>query len=196
MTFFGTEEADILSVVDVNDQSIRGLGGDDTLTGGNNTSDQLLGDAGNDTLRGGGAGDTLIGGADHDSLFGDGGTDSLHGEAGNDTLNGGSGQDILLGGADNDVLIGGSGNDILSGGTGTDQFRFLLRTDGLDSINDFKAVEGDKIQVSRSGYGISSISQIQTRLDGNLRFLSINGQDFARLATDNFSLNRDVELIA
>jgi hypothetical protein len=67
---------------------------------------------------------------------------------GNDILNGGEGNDLLFGGTGNDVLIGGKGNDTLYGGTGSDTFTWLKGDDGHDVIKDFRADEGDRIDLS------------------------------------------------
>ncbi|WP_434767314.1 LapA family giant adhesin [Pseudomonas triticicola] len=82
--------------------------------------------------------DTLLGGAGNDILFGSGGTD---------LLDGGKGNDILLGGSGNDTLIGGQGNDILIGGSGGDTFVWKSGDTGNDVIKDFKASEGDRIDL-------------------------------------------------
>ncbi|MBY8933504.1 immunoglobulin-like domain-containing protein [Pseudomonas fluorescens] len=82
--------------------------------------------------------DTLLGGAGNDILFGSGG---------NDWLDGGKGNDILLGGTGNDTLIGGQGNDILIGGSGADTFVWKAGDTGNDVIKDFKASEGDRIDL-------------------------------------------------
>ena len=67
---------------------------------------------------------------------------------GNDTLYGGNGNDILFGQEGNDVLVGGAGADIMYGGTGADRFIYGAITDGRDTILDFKASEGDKLDIS------------------------------------------------
>ncbi|VVP45430.1 LapA family giant adhesin [Pseudomonas fluorescens] len=82
--------------------------------------------------------DTLLGGAGNDILFGSGG---------NDVLDGGKGNDILLGGTGNDTLMGGQGNDILIGGSGADTFVWKSGDTGSDVIKDFKAAEGDRIDL-------------------------------------------------
>ncbi|OOH82530.1 large adhesive protein [Pseudomonas koreensis] len=82
--------------------------------------------------------DTLLGGAGNDILFGSGG---------NDWLDGGKGNDILLGGTGNDTLIGGQGNDILIGGSGADTFVWKAGDTGNDVIKDFKAADGDRIDL-------------------------------------------------
>ncbi|WP_434559412.1 retention module-containing protein [Pseudomonas sp. Z4-20] len=82
--------------------------------------------------------DTLLGGAGNDIIFGQGG---------NDLLDGGKGNDILLGGTGNDTLIGGKGNDTLFGGLGGDTFVWKSGDTGTDVIKDFKASDGDRIDL-------------------------------------------------
>ncbi|MHB9800000.1 Ig-like domain-containing protein [Pseudomonas sp. MT3] len=86
-----------------------------------------------------GGNDTLNGGEGNDILYGQGGNDILIGDAGND---------ILFGGAGNDQLIGGKGNDILTGGAGADTFVWKAGDLGNDTITDFKAEQGDRIDIS------------------------------------------------
>ncbi|WP_207252770.1 immunoglobulin-like domain-containing protein [Pseudomonas sp. GW458-11-26-14-LB4] len=105
--------------------------------------------------------DTLLGGAGNDILFGSGG---------NDLLDGGKGNDILLGGTGNDTLIGGQGNDILIGGSGADTFVWKAGDTGNDVIKDFKASEGDRIDLrdllqGESGSTIDNFLKITT-VDG------------------------------
>jgi len=90
-------------------------------------------------------GDTR-GGDDH--LYGGDGNDILYGQGGNDFLFGESGNDILFGGTGNDQLTGGKGNDILTGGAGADTFIWRAGDIGNDIITDFKAGEGDRIDIS------------------------------------------------
>lgn len=87
----------------------------------------------------------LVGGDGNDYLLAYDNYDILVGEAGNDTLDGGAGDDFLN---------GGSGSDTLTGGAGADKFVFSSPFDGIDSITDFTYLEGDKIEVSASGFGI------------------------------------------
>jgi Tol biopolymer transport system component len=60
---------------------------------------------------------------------------------------------VLSGGDGNDILVGGFGNDPLIGGSGIDKFTFNSSTDGIATISDFNAGEGDQIMVSASGFG-------------------------------------------
>ncbi|WP_235992993.1 immunoglobulin-like domain-containing protein, partial [Pseudomonas sp. p50(2008)] len=91
--------------------------------------------------------DTLLGGAGNDIIFGQGGDDKLYGNAGNDILLGGTGTDLLDGGDGNDILMGGKGNDTLIGGLGGDTFVWKAGDTGTDVIKDFKAAEGDRIDL-------------------------------------------------
>ncbi|CAI8929414.1 serralysin [Pseudomonas sp. IT-P4] len=105
--------------------------------------------------------DTLLGGAGNDILFGSGG---------NDNLDGGKGNDILLGGTGNDTLMGGQGSDILIGGTGGDTFVWKAGDTGNDVIKDFKASEGDRIDLrdllqGETGSTIDNFLKIST-VDG------------------------------
>ena len=58
------------------------------------------------------------------------------------------GHDTLKGGGGNDLLIGGAGNDVLYGGTGADTFKYMGGNEGTDRIMDFRASEGDKIDIA------------------------------------------------
>jgi Ca2+-binding RTX toxin-like protein len=139
--------------------------------------------------------DTITGNSTNNSLNGGAGNDSLDGGAGNDTLIGGDGNDILIGGAGNDILIGGAGNDTLTGGAGADKFRFNFLSEKVDTIQDFLWPEGDKIEVSQSGFGATSLSQISYNAwTGSLSFL---GTEFAILANlpAGFAVSLDVVLI-
>ncbi|VVQ24541.1 hypothetical protein PS938_05612 [Pseudomonas fluorescens] len=105
--------------------------------------------------------DTLLGGAGNDILFGSGG---------NDNLDGGKGNDILLGGTGSDTLMGGQGNDILIGGSGGDTFVWKAGDTGNDVIKDFKASEGDRIDLrdllqGETGSTIDNFLKIST-VDG------------------------------
>ncbi|WP_137924497.1 calcium-binding protein [Cupriavidus sp. 2SB] len=74
---YGDENDNVIVALPGMANTIRGLGGNDSLTGGN-LNDRLDGGEGNDTLNGGAGDDTLIGGV------------------GNDLLNGGSGSDTFV----------------------------------------------------------------------------------------------------
>jgi Ca2+-binding RTX toxin-like protein len=100
------------------------------------------------TSRQGTAGaDGLTGTAGADRLLGLAGDDTLNGVAGDDALNGGAGNDVLNGGAGTDYLVGGAGADVLAGGLGADRFAFLALGERGDTISDFKASEGDRLDL-------------------------------------------------
>ncbi|WP_304441806.1 calcium-binding protein, partial [Limnohabitans sp. JirII-31] len=122
----GTEGADYMVGFTNYASRINGLGGNDTLIGGNQ-DDVLDGGEGDDSLSGGYGNDTLMGGA---------GNDTLNAADGNDTLTGGAGNDSLSGDYGDDTLTGGEGNDYLSGGFGSDTYVFN-QGDGQDTINDY-----------------------------------------------------------
>ncbi|MBY0611641.1 MAG: M10 family metallopeptidase C-terminal domain-containing protein [Beijerinckiaceae bacterium] len=74
----------------------------------------------------------------------------------------GSGSDTIIGSAANNVLDGGLGNDTLTGDAGADTFVYKTGY-GLDTITDFNAAEGDRIDLS--GYsGIASFASLAQRI--------------------------------
>ncbi|MFM6403798.1 MAG: calcium-binding protein, partial [Microcystis sp.] len=110
-------------------------------------------------------------------------------------LKGNSGSNVLNGGAGNDTLIGGAGNDTLTGGAGADKFRFNFLSEKVDTIQDFFWTQGDKIEVSASGFGATSLSQISYNTGtGSLSFLGIQFAKIANLPA-GFAVSLDVVLI-
>ncbi|WP_435640792.1 VWA domain-containing protein [Micavibrio aeruginosavorus] len=69
-------------------------------------------------------------------------------DGGNDTLNGGAGNDLIFGQEGNDTIDGGAGDDTLYGGSGADTFLYQSMADGKDTVKDFDAAEGDRIDLS------------------------------------------------
>jgi Ca2+-binding RTX toxin-like protein len=63
--------------------------------------------------------------------------------------------DTLIGGSGDDLLTGGGNSNTLTGGSGADTFIFLSPSEGIDTITDFSVGQGDKIQVSATGFGIA-----------------------------------------
>ncbi len=114
----GSDNDDVLSVVGSFDAVLRGLGGNDTLTGGSG-DDLLVGNDGDDILRG------------------RNGNDSAQGGEGNDNLNGGAGNDYLSGQGGNDFFVGIGGTDTINGGVGFDTNSFQGIAAGVTArIND------------------------------------------------------------
>lgn len=99
------------------------------------------------TLKGTASADTLSGGAGADRLRGMAGNDTLRGGDGADVLNGEAGADSLDGGAGNDWLAGGAGADTLAGGAGADRFVLGAAEHGGDTLADFSAAQGDRLDV-------------------------------------------------
>ena len=84
----------------------------------------------------------------------------INGNEAANQLRGGAGADTLNGLAGNDILDGGAGRDTLTGGTGADRFRFSAGSGfgqaQADHITDFSRSEGDRIELSRSAFGLSA----------------------------------------
>jgi Ca2+-binding RTX toxin-like protein len=109
----GSQHADTITGSELQN-TLYGLGGNDTINSGGGISDELFGGDGNDTLNCGDGDDTLDGGAGADILNAGGGDDTLSGGAGADILNAGGGDDKLSGGAGADIFNGGEGSDTVS----------------------------------------------------------------------------------
>lgn len=130
-----------------------------------------------DNIKGTNQSDTIVGDKQNNLLFGNGGNDTLSGKSGNDTL------------------AGGLGTDTLTGGQGADKFVFTSVLEGVDIIKDFKAVEGDKIQVSQAGFGATDLSNFSyDPLSGSLFF---EDSRFAILENKpiGFQTNLDIQLV-
>ena len=99
---------------------------------------------------------TIKGTKGNDTRNGTSGADTITGLAGNDILNGLGGNDVINGGGDDDIITGGAGRDTLTGGSGADTFKYEALTDsppglGADLIKDFKAAQGDKVNLTELG---------------------------------------------
>ncbi len=115
----------------------------------------------------------------NDTLIGGGGDDILFGQGGNDVLDGGKGNDILLGGTGNDTLIGGLGNDILVGGSGADTFMWKAGDFGNDVIKDFKASEGDRIDLRDLLKG-----ETDSTIDNYLKITTVEGVSTLQVSSE------------
>ena len=114
------------SVSGIEEVSLTGGSGNDTLTAAGFTGNVTLdGGAGNDVIQGGNGNDSLLGGTGNDSIDGGAGNDTILGGDGSDTLSGGDGNDRVDGGAGSgDQVSGGLGNDTLLGGAGSGDLLF------------------------------------------------------------------------
>jgi Ca2+-binding RTX toxin-like protein len=159
----GTDLGDTLTGSSSNDV-IRGGGGNDTINGAGGVgdlidfSDGLVGI--NFTLVQGAAltsFDTLgagLGTDQYQNIEGAIGTafaDTLTGSTAADTLRGGGGNDVIDGSGGNDRIQGGAGADTLTGGAGAlsqDTFVFDSAPNAVDTVTDFEADTGDRIELS------------------------------------------------
>lgn len=128
-----TQSSDVL-VGTAGDDNFAPSGGNDTIygLGGNDTT--LAGGAGNDTIYGGAGNDRITGANDVDTLYGGSGADDIDGGNQNDTIYGGSGTDDITGGTGADIIIGGYGADTSDGQGDADTYKFLSLNDTGDSI--------------------------------------------------------------
>lgn len=101
----------------------------------------------------------------------------IHG--GNDILDGGAGNDILYGEGGDDILYIGLGADHAYGGLGVDVFAINHIDDLVDTIHDFSAAQGDRINIFDVLEGYDPLSRdindfIQLVQNGNDTEIRIN----------------------
>ncbi|NEO39166.1 MAG: calcium-binding protein [Moorea sp. SIOASIH] len=221
----GGDGDDILYGGGKND-TLMGGNGDDYLYGGSTSPDhpcsfvdhhnlRCRNVSGNDVLNGGYGNDTLDGAEGADTLIGESGDDVLTGGYGNDTLTGGEGADIFSFSLlffptqarfFNFQTVGVS--EIGLGLPSTSKFFSPPRVkpeEGIDTIEDFNALEGDKIKISgfRTVPGFSTagpagsaeVSLSQFQYNQSTGILSFEKLPFAQLqAGVDFIVDRDVIL--
>ena len=153
-TYFGSDDADRITVTSVHDVVLSGAGYDRIVAsssyvlGDENEALELVGDR---AINGfGNAGNNSFTGNDAaNELFGFSGDDRFFARGGNDYLSGGDGDDALYGQAGNDRLFGGAGDDLLNGGSGADTFVFSA---GRDTVEDFSLRSGDRLDTGLTGF--------------------------------------------
>ncbi|MDB9443137.1 hypothetical protein PN497_17465, partial [Sphaerospermopsis kisseleviana CS-549] len=114
---------------------------------------------------------------------------------GNINGTGNSNNNVIIGNSGNNILTGGLGADTLTGGLGADKFVFNSLSQGIDIIKDFQWTQNDKIQVSKIGFGATSLSQFTyNSFSGNLSF---QGNTFAVIENkpSGFAVSLDVVLV-
>ena len=104
----GYSSEDVLSAAEINDLMDNGPGA--ALT---NPVGPQPHEAGDDTINGLGGNDTIDGGAGDDELDGGNGNDSVLGGYGDDLVMGGAGNDTVDGGWGSDLVMGGDGDDVV-----------------------------------------------------------------------------------
>ena len=111
-------------------------------------------------IRGLGGNDTLTGGDMHDELYGGDGADVLSGGSGNDSLYGDADADTLNGGSGADLLVGGQGDDLLQGGLGADTYQFT-KGDGADRIIDSDSTSNVTDSINFIDVSQSDITEVE-----------------------------------
>ncbi len=110
-----------------------------------------------------------------------------------DTIVGNSLANTILAGGGNDTIIGSAGSDTIYGQAGADVFKYLIKSDGGDTIRDFGL--GDKIDLSLIDFnpslsGIQHLTFAQMYFVGTANGIPINylGADYNGDHLDDFSL--------
>jgi Ca2+-binding RTX toxin-like protein len=117
--------------------------------------------------------------------------DNVIGTNESDSITGDSQNNQLVGNDGDDSIIGGQGDDILIGGFGADKFIFNSFKEGIDTIKDYKFGQNDLIEVSKVGFGTTSIKDFSyDAFSGKLSFL---GNQFALV--ENLSSNLNIKLV-
>ena len=176
-TYTLTANVENLIIVGSSNRFGTGNASDNHITGnsGNNT---LGGADGNDIIDGGKGADLMRGGTGDDIFYVDNSGDvvSEYSHAGTDSVFssvsftlGGNVENLTLTGKGNlsatgnsldNLLIGNAGDNTLTGGKGADTFVFASNS-GVDTISDFSAAQGDRIDLSAYHIvGTSFVSQL------------------------------------
>ena len=160
---FGTTGGLFVVAGTVESLDVRGLAGDDTITGQNGiagpTHLTIAGGAGDDAIRGGDGDDTLIGGGGNDVIAGGRGSDTALMGSGNDTFvwNPGDGSDTVEGQGGNDALDFNGSNaaeniDISANGSRVRLFRDVasvtMDLNGIEALNLAALGSADRITVN------------------------------------------------
>jgi Ca2+-binding RTX toxin-like protein len=201
------------------------LTGTGNIGTGNGNNNVITGNSANNILNGGLGADSLYGGDGSDTYYVDnagdvvteyyndalGGVDTVFSSVnftlgfglenltltgtGNINGTGNGNKNVITGNSANNILTGGLGADTLTGGLGADTFVFNSKFEGIDIIKDFQWTQNDKIQVSKIGFGATSLSQFNyNALSGSLSFL---GSTFAVIENKpaGFAVSLDVVLV-
>ncbi len=114
-------------------ENIGGSDFADLFTGLTNQTSTILGLGGNDSIIGGNVADSLYGMDGDDTVDGGAGNDNIEGNNGNDSLLGGAGSDSLR--PDGDASPNIIGNDFIDGGLGVDMLSYYGDTFAGVTVN-------------------------------------------------------------
>jgi serralysin len=94
-----------------------------------------------------------------------------------DTIVGNALANTILAGGGNDTIIGSAGSDTIYGQAGADVFKYLIKSDGADTIRDFSL--GDKIDLSLIDFnpalaGVQHVTFTQLSFVGTANGIPIN----------------------
>lgn len=104
--------------------------------------------------------------------------------------------DSITGGNGNESIKAGLGNDTLTGGLGADIFVFDTSSEGVDTITDFSAAQGDKIQVSALGFGITAGDLSRFSFDNTTGALFFDNLQLVLLPLNSgFILSTDIIIV-
>ncbi|WP_347312610.1 beta strand repeat-containing protein [Defluviimonas sp. SAOS-178_SWC] len=214
----GSQFADVL-IGNASQSRFEGLAGNDTITGGNGTRDEVRYDR--DTNFGGTAGvnvnlatgvaidgfgdtDTLSGiervrGTDaNDTLIGNGQTNNFGGRDGDDSLVGGAGDDYFEAGAGNDTIHGGADWDFISYYWDSPASGVVVTfsnatdgtaTDGLGGTDIFTGIEGIEGTAFNDTITGAAGDQNLQGGDGNDLLIGLDGNDVFQGGAGNDTLN-------
>jgi Ca2+-binding RTX toxin-like protein len=157
-TYFGTGDADRITITSSNDVVLSGDGFDRIYSavsfslGAQNEALELTGTAAVNGYGTDGA-NALTGNDSANQLFGYDGNDRFYARGGNDYLSGGAGDDLLNAQGGNDRLFGGDGLDTLNGGSGSDTFVFSR---GHDEVEDFSISAKDRVDIGLTSFATAA----------------------------------------
>jgi parallel beta-helix repeat protein len=122
----------------------------------------------------------LSGTASDDILVGGHVNDRLVGRDGDDILIGHGGDDRFWGNSGNDVLYGGDGSDTMKAGDGADLFIVDAVQNGVDNILDFRAGDGDVLEITE----ILSFEPLADSIEDFLTLTEVNGNTVVSVDAD------------
>jgi Ca2+-binding RTX toxin-like protein len=215
----GTTDFGTITEFDNATYTLRGQGGDDTLTVDPESAKShfLFGGSGNDFLSGGQVYDWLDGGSGNDTLIASGGNDRMLGGSGDDKFvlatrdddtTGGDGRVLmLLGGGDDQVIAAPLDNtgidiDAIIGdfARGADRVSVEALTDNGGSVSLSSIIDGDSVldsaadQINLDGFGADYVDadgdSNSVGAEGSIKLLGINVD---RLTTSDFISNSVAE---